>query len=115
MRLPRCSVNQKLLSGPIVMIRGALPGFGSSNSLMAVPSGAMRPIRLPACSVNHKVPSGARAIVVGPPPGVGKENSVALPSVFGDGCATMRIASRHRHAPTTGRARDIGRHDILVD
>ena len=59
----------------MVMIRGALPAFGSSNSLRPVPSGAIRPMRLPLASVNHSVPSGAMAMVVGPLLGLGSGNS----------------------------------------
>jgi len=70
-----------LPSDPIVMIRGALPACGRSNSFRPLPSGAIRPMRLPVLSVNHSVPSGAIETVVGPLFGFGSGNSVNRPSV----------------------------------
>jgi hypothetical protein len=68
-----------LPSDPIVMMRGALPGCGRSNSTSRVPSCAIRPIRLPFDSVNQSMPSGAIETVVGPLLGLGSGNSVNVP------------------------------------
>ena len=50
------SVNQRFLSGPVVIPYGLLAAVGTVNSV-SVPVGVIRPMRLPRISVNHMLPS----------------------------------------------------------
>src|ERR1019366_621650 len=68
MRLPECSVNQRLPSGPEVIPAGPLLEWGNLTYAIFA-SGATRPIRLPAVSVNQTAPSGPAVIRSANPPG----------------------------------------------
>src|SRR5262249_22029377 len=63
---PFCSVNQRLPSGPVVMLEGALEAVGSVNSVIA-PAGVILPIlfAVAANSVNQRLPSGPVVIPAG--------------------------------------------------
>src|SRR2546421_107237 len=74
------SVNQRLPSGPSVMLLGSLVAVGRANSVI-LPVGVMRPIWLSESepSVNQRLPSGPTVMPPGPLLVVGKANSVMLP------------------------------------
>src|SRR5271166_4101563 len=77
---PSSSVNQRLPSGPAVMLIGALLAVGMANSVM-MPPGVMRPILLPNTgfsSVNQRLPSGPAVIPVGVAFAVGSGNWVMM-------------------------------------
>src|SRR5262245_49113677 len=71
----RYFVNQRLPSGPVIMLRG-LEKLLSLNSVMT-PAGVIRPILFPKGSVNHRFPSGP-VVILEAPSFVGP-NSVILP------------------------------------
>src|SRR5216684_2952003 len=71
------SVNQRALSGPVVMLVGWLPD-GSGNSLI-VPVGVMRPILPLWSSVNQRLPSGP-AVMPNKLLRVGTGNSLIWPA-----------------------------------
>src|SRR6266487_2612297 len=66
--------NQRLPSGPAVMLLPSLLAVGSVNSAMA-PSVVIRPILFVAVSVNQSAPSGPAAMPPGRLLGVGTGNS----------------------------------------
>ena len=81
--LPRkllISANQRLPSGPAVMLKGPLPAFGRENRVMT-PTAVILPILLPEYSVNHKLPSGPAVMPMRSLAGVGTENSVSTSAV----------------------------------
>ena len=57
-RLPPCSVNHRLPSGPAVMPEGFAPAVMPALNSVTTPAGVIRPMRLPPDSVNHRLPSG---------------------------------------------------------
>src|SRR5579863_2519135 len=62
------SVNQRFLSGPVVMLVGSLSAVGTAYSEMP-PIGVTRPTALaPPASVNHRLPSGPAVMLPGSPP-----------------------------------------------
>src|SRR5712691_8391664 len=81
---PPDSVNQRLPSGPAVMLEGpaVIPGplapVGRGNSLM-LPPGVMRPILLALYSVNQRLPSEPAVMPSGLLAAVGTENAVIVP------------------------------------
>src|SRR5439155_905810 len=77
--LPESSVNQRLPSGPAVMLSGALPVVGTANSV-TVPVRVIRPILFPLSSVNQTFPSWPAVMPMGPLPAVGTVNSVTAPA-----------------------------------
>src|SRR6266851_4791460 len=77
--LPWYSMNQRLPSGPAVIVIGSLPAVGMGNSAVMVPLGLMRPILLPLNSVNQRLPSGPAVIPSGELLAVGTGNSVIVP------------------------------------
>src|SRR3989442_9317195 len=77
--LPSYSVNQRLPSGPAVILSGELPDVGRRNSVI-FPLGVMRPIWLTLFSVNQRLPSGPAVIPSGPLAYVGIVNSVSFPA-----------------------------------
>ena len=80
MRLPTCSVNQRLPSGPAVMPDGALLAEMPLLNSVITPAGVMRPMRLPPYSVNQRLPSGPAVMPFGWLPAVMPVlNSVTVP------------------------------------
>src|SRR5260370_34448722 len=81
--LPKASVNQRLPSGPAVMLAGLLLAVGIWNA-EKLPLGVMRPIAPILNSVNQRLPSEPAVMPSGPQPAedphfVGRGNSVMLP------------------------------------
>src|SRR5207249_2052596 len=72
-------VNQRLPSGPVVMLTGRLLAVGMVNSsaVVMVPAVVIRPILPDANSVNQRLPSGPAVIANGRPPSVVTSNSSA--------------------------------------
>src|SRR5207248_3193408 len=66
-RLPFCSVNQRVPSRPTVIPNGWLPAVGTANSV-TTPVVVTRPILLPPFSVNQRAPSLPLTICCGPLP-----------------------------------------------
>ena len=75
-------VNQRVPSGPFVMLEGGLSEEGSKNSLI-LPAGVMRPtlpVPLSLCSaVNQRLPSGPLVMSIETVPG-GNGNWLILPA-----------------------------------
>src|SRR2546421_412662 len=76
---PPSSANQRLRSGPAVMLSGALPLVGTANSV-TVPVRVIRPILFPLSSVNQTFPSRPAVMPMGPLPAVGTVNSITAPA-----------------------------------
>src|SRR5207249_2283253 len=74
------SVNQRLPSGPTVMIVGKLLAVGTGNSVIA-PAVVMRPIWLPRRSLNQRLPSGPTVMPTSELLAVGTANSLTTPAV----------------------------------
>lgn len=112
MRLPLCSLNQRLPSAPTAMMRGELPGVGSGYCTSPEPSGFMRPMALPALSVNQSCPSRAIEIVVGalPRSGSGWQRGAASASGNGGGGALAQPARNSR----AGRGQRLRRESIMT-
>jgi hypothetical protein len=100
-RLPVLSVNQRLPSGPVVMLDGAPYAVGTVNSV-TTPEGVIRPIRLPRYSVNQRLPSGPEVMPLGAPSTVGTANSFVTTTAEA-GAARSASAARTRR----GRSRQL--------
>jgi hypothetical protein len=77
----KTAVNQRLPSGPAVILSGHLKDEVSGNSV-TVPTGVIRPILFDRASVNQRLPSGPRVIPaesVYPSGALGTGNVVMIP------------------------------------
>ncbi len=101
-RLPVCSVNHKLPSGPAVIASGSAPGVMPTLNSVTTPAVVMRPIRLKPRSVNHRLPSGPAVIA----PGSAATVMPALNSVTTCGpCTAGQRTQKHQRTADTVAAR----------
>ncbi len=72
------SVNQRLPSGPLAIMKGSVPAVGMGNSVM-VPVGVIVPMLFTPASVNQRLPPGPLAMLWAVAPAVGMGNSLMVP------------------------------------